>query len=207
VGKIPFLLLAILPALFIGCVGQKEGAAPALPAEGTIPASSFSFPQVPVQYAAHYVVNENGAETVKSVWASGNRMRIELSDGGSGYFSLYFLGNRAYSCAAPGQNASCFEVSSRVSIKPDEVLPCQYLEGSEQAEEVDIGGTAGRCYLKPYGVFGKRKICCTERGVLAYDEYNQTGGKTHVEYLTDISYSAKDEDFLLPATPKNAPEE
>lgn len=134
-------------------------------------------------------------------------MRIDITDGLGGYFSLYFLGNRAYSCAKIAQTASCFDVSDRSSIRPEEVLPCQYLEGSKQAEQVDIGGTSGSCYLQPYGIFGKRKICCTDRGVLAYDEYNQTSGKTHVEYLTSISYSAQDSDFLLPAEPQNAPKE
>ena len=206
-GNVFVLLPVLLLAFAMGCAGEKIGNGNTEAGAGIADNSSFSFPQAPVDYTARYVINEGGSEAAKLVSASGNRMRIQLDDGGGGYFSLFFLGKRAYSCANPAGNASCFDISGRANVKPEDVLPCQHLEGSTPAEKVDIGGTAGNCHVLPYGVFDKRKICCTDRGVLAYDEYNMTNGKAHVEYLTDISYSVNEGDFLLPATPKTAPEE
>lgn len=207
VGKISVLLPLLLLALAMGCAGEKSGSGGTGAGAGTADNSSFSFPRTPVDYTARYVINEGGSEAAKLVFASGNRMRIQLDDGGSGYFALFFLGKNAYSCANPAGNASCFDISGRAQVKPEDVLPCQHLEGSTPAEKVDIGSTVGNCHVLPYGVFSTRKICCTDRGVLAYDEYNLTNGKAHVEYLTGISYSVNEEDFLLPATPKNAPDE
>ncbi len=199
------LALAFAIALLMGCTsGQTENPPPQV---SQPQAAGPEFPRVPVEYAATYEVNEGGAKVTKRVWASGNRMRMEIADGSGGLFGLFFLGSRAYSCAAPSGNASCFDVSGRVSVKLAEALPCQNLSGASDAGPVDIGGTQGKCYTLPYGVFAMRKICCTDRGVLAYDEYNTTSGKSHVEYLTDIAYSAKDSDFLLPAEPRAAPAE
>ncbi|HIH30673.1 TPA: hypothetical protein HA243_04690 [Candidatus Micrarchaeota archaeon] len=192
--------------LVAGCTGEKPQNPPAMNGTQAAP-NLFSFPGSPVEFSATYKVSEAGAEAVKKVWASGNRMRIDVSDGGEGLFSLYFLGNSAYSCTRVAGNASCFDVSGRAGSIPSGIFPCQDLSGAAFEGEVGIGNTLGRCYSIPYGVFSKRKICCTDRGVLAYDEYNVTSGNTHVEYLTDIYYSASDSDFLLPAEPMAAPEE
>jgi len=162
----------------------------------------ISFPKSPVAYTALYTLNENGGEAQKRVVADGDKMKIQL-----GSIAIYFLSDRAYSCSYVGGNASCFDITAKAEgMKLDEVYPCQHLEGAREAEPVDIGGTAGRCYLLPYGVAGSRKICCTDRGVLAYDQYNLTSKSMHTEYLTEISYEADYREFLLPAEPAVAPE-
>jgi hypothetical protein len=198
------LLYILAAALLAGCLANQAGAKPAAQ-QASQQGSPVSFPQVPVAYSATYVVNEGGAEATKMVWASGNNMRIEIADANGGFFSLYFLGNRTYSCGRAGQGASCFDVSGRSPAGLGSLLPCQNLEDAKDAESVDIGGTRGKCHIVPYGVFSKRKICCTDMGVLAYDEYNLTNGKTHVEYLSEIEYAASDSDFALPAEPAAAP--
>ncbi|VVC01909.1 Uncharacterised protein [uncultured archaeon] len=194
-----FILAAALAA---GCL-----AAPAQPAAPAQQGSAIQFPKAPVAYSASYVVDEGGAQAVKRVWASGSNMRIEIADEGGGFFSLYFLGSRAYSCGKTGQGTSCFDVTGRAQAGLESFLPCQHLENAKKAGSVDVGGTEGACYYVPYGVFGKRKICCTDMGVLAYDSYNLTSGKAHVEYLSEIAYGASAADFALPAEPAMAPPE
>ena len=76
----------------------------------------------------------------------------------------------------------------------------------EEIGTVDIGNTVGTCYLLPYTVLSKRKICLTDRRVLAWDEYNVSQSTAHVEYLTSIDYSVDESVFNLPASPQAPPQ-
>lgn len=168
---------------------------------------SFLVPQSGIDYAASYTVYDNGQETIKRVWRSGRRMRVDFEGSGGGGLSLFFLENRAYSCSMPPAEARCFEFSSRVGAsEAGQYFTAPDLSVATEAEMVNIGGTQGRCYLFPSAPFQARKMCFTDKSVLAYDEQNSTAGKRHVEYLTDIAYAVSDSDFSLPAKPSPLPD-
>jgi hypothetical protein len=134
-------------------------------------------------------------------------MRLEFSAGQQDGLGFYFLENRAYSCRGSGQDAICFDISRSLSQKEaDAFFSPPDLSGAKEAEEVAIGDTKGRCYSMPALQFETRKVCLTDRGVLAYDEYNATGKGTKVEYLTDLAYFVNPSDFDLPAEPGLPPE-
>ncbi len=167
---------------------------------------SFMVPQSSLDYSARYIINDNGVETVKEVWRSGQKMRLQFSSGQEGGLGFYFLGNRAYSCRGAGPDALCFDISAGLSKKDAEIFFAPPdLSGAKEAEEVAIGNTKGRCYIMPTLQFETRKVCLTDRGVVAYDEQNATGKGIKVEYLTDIAYFVGEADFELPAEPRLSP--
>ncbi|MCX8195108.1 MAG: hypothetical protein N3G22_03325 [Candidatus Micrarchaeota archaeon] len=187
-----FALAAIL--LLAGCGARQE-----IQSAGQPPAysSSFLFPESPAEYTAIYAVNEGGVEVEKKVVAAGRNMKVVISG-----LAVYFLSDRAYSCSEITGKVKCFEItSSAAGMKPDEVYLCKNIQGAEEVERVDIGGTEGRCYLLPMAPTPAkyRKICCTDRNVLAYDEYVLADGTTRVEYLKEIAYEVDYREFLLPA--------
>lgn len=197
-----FLALALILA---GCAAKENGEG-AKAAEPASYGKGFTLPQTPVEYTATYTVDEEGAQTQKKVWRSGSRMRIALLSGGGSSLGMYFVNGRAYSCADVGSGMSCFEITGRVDAQAAAQLAVQPdFSSAEPAEEVDIGGTKGKCYLFPYKVFEKRKMCFTDRGVLAFDQYNVTSGRVRTEYLTELKYGVDARDFELPATPRAAP--
>jgi len=201
----PILPVFLVALLLSGCAAkQQEPTAN----KGSASAGSFFLPQSKADYTAVYGVDEgSGPVASKKVWRKDSRMRIEISSDSGGSVSLYFVSGRAYSCANIGSGYSCYEITgglgpeaaSQLSGEPD-------FSSAEAAEEVEIGSTKGYCFFFPYKVFEKRKQCFTEKGVLAFDQYNVMNGRVHTEYLTNLAYGAYDADFVLPATPQPAPE-
>jgi hypothetical protein len=200
-GLSGFLAALAVLALLFGCVqGERERQADL---EAHQPA--FRVPKSQVEYTAHYTVLDSGEESSKAVYRSGDRARVDLRLGSS-EVRLYFLADRAYSCSNTGSGFACFDISAKVGSSPAalELLDAPSLSGAKQLEDVDIGGTVGRCYLLPYAQLGSRKLCLTDRGVVAYDEYSSATGQKHTEYLTDIFYGVAQGDFDLPASPIGA---
>ena len=190
--------------LCFGCAqaGSGQPGSPANQSAGAYGAAgNFMVPQSPVNYTAHYTINENGAESYRTVWRAGRMMRVDLD----GAVSLFFLGDKAYSCSQSG--ARCFDISSTVgSTGAAQIFAQPDMSSAQAAETVDIGGLSGRCYLFPSAAFETHKMCFTPDGITAYDEQNGTAGSRTVEYLTELDYSASPSDFALPAQPTPAPE-
>jgi len=201
-----FWIAAALACLVIAGCAQREQATTPLKNASDFGAGNFMVPQSGVEYTARYVVNENGAETEKTVWRSERKMRVDYASYGKSVLSMFFLQNKAYSCSAAAAGWQCFDISANIDGKAAENLfSPPDLSGAEAAEEVDIGNTKGKCYLLPSAPFETRKMCLTDRQVVAYDEYNMTKGKQRVEYLTDIYYGVGENDFALPAEPQPPP--
>ncbi len=198
----------LIPLLLFGCAAKPAGKEPNANGTSSFGTGSFALPQSPVAYAATYAIDEgSGMFAQKKVWRKDSRMRIEIAAGGGNSLGLYFVSGKAYSCAKLGGSPSCFEITGGLSSESaSQLASVPDFSSAEPAEEVDIGNTKGRCFLFPYKVFEKRKECFTDRGVLAFDQYNVTNGKTHTEYLTSLIYGADDSDFALPAEPQAAPQ-
>ncbi len=167
----------------------------------------FLLPEAAVPYTARYAIVDGSTEMEKDVWRLGRNMRIDVrSPISPGAFSLFFLEGRAYSCTSDAGATSCYDVTGRLSESGvAEFLPEQEPKDGVETDKVDIGGTEGRCYLVLQGIYLEKKLCFTDRGVPAYEQYNQTNGASHVTYLTDISYGADPSAFVLPAQPQIAP--
>ena len=164
---------------------------------------SFMVPESAVNYTAHYTLNENGAESYKTVWRAGRMMRIDLEGG----VSLFFLSDRAYSCSSLSGTAQCFDISSAVGKEVvGGLFSAPDLSSAQLAEEVSIGGLAGKCYLMPSAPYETHKMCFTPDMLTAYDGYNGTAGKRTAEYLTELDYSVSPSDFALPAQPTHPPQ-
>jgi len=122
--------------------------------------------------------------------------------------SLFFAAGRGYTCTAISGQMVCYEIRTPLPQQPVAgVFDVPDFSSGKEIGPVEIGGGAGRCFLFPYTATSKRKMCFTDRNVVAWDEYNVTGGTTHVEYLTSIAYSAEDSAFALPATPQAPPQQ
>jgi len=209
--KRQLLALCALFALFLaGCTSapaQNDGAA-ANSSTGSAAASSREI-KLPasIDYTATYSINEEGGDISKTVWRKNDAMRIRYSAAGNPFMDLFFISGHAYSCTGWKAQPECFDISGNVEGQMKDIFAEPDFSSAEPSEEVDIGSTKGKCYIFPYTVQSTRKMCFTDHGVLAYDEYTAAGGKPRVEYLTEIVYSADDGSFLLPATPVAAPGE
>ncbi|VVC01546.1 Uncharacterised protein [uncultured archaeon] len=202
------LLMAALIALLLLCGCTGSGAQAAAGAGAQQPAhGSFVVPASGIDYSAQYVVYEGSTQVAKRVFRSGDRMRADVYSQGGNTFSIYLSGSFAYSCYSAGGPYECYDISAKLSQEQVDGMVAQpSLSGAKEAEDVDIGGTTGKCYAVPYDVYRQRKLCFTDRGVLAYDEYNATKESPHIEYLSSISYAASDSDFQLPASPQALPQ-
>ncbi|MCX6770122.1 MAG: hypothetical protein NT051_05630 [Candidatus Micrarchaeota archaeon] len=206
------ITVCALALLFVsGCTGQNN----ALPTENASismvspnNAVKTILPRSAVDYTAQYTVYENGVQIGKTFYIMGNNARMDFENGQGLSFSLYVLGGKAYSCSQYTGKGSCYEITSTLAGKPPPGFESYGAppQGAATVGTVNIGGTTGRCYLSSFGTFGKRKTCYTDRGALAYDEYNQSVGQAHVEYATSISYGANEKDFELPFEPSPIPE-
>ncbi|MCX8174869.1 MAG: hypothetical protein N3E51_01550 [Candidatus Micrarchaeota archaeon] len=195
-------LIAILAFAF-GCVAQQPQTAPQ--AKQEVQESSFSVPPSPLKYTATYEVIDDGAESQKRVFRMDRMMRVDIGVGQSSV-SAYLLGNRAYSCSESGGKAACFDITSRVQNgQLDWLFEIPSLSDAVEVEGVRIGSGEGRCYLFFYPPQMTRMLCLTDRGVIAYDEYNVSSRQKHVEYLVEIAYEAHPSDFELPASPLPLP--
>lgn len=204
-AKLVWIAACIALIAVAGCA-QRELAAPPQKNTSSIGAGgNFLVPQSGIDYTARYVVSENGAESEKTVWRSGRKMRVDYAAYGKGVLSLFFLQNRAYSCSIATDGWQCFDISANLDGASESLLSPPDISGAEAVEEVDIGNTKGKCYLLPSAPYETRKMCFTDRQVVAYDEYNMTKGKQRVEYLTDIYYGVGENDFELPAEPQSPP--
>lgn len=198
-------LAAVFIMLLFGCTSQKESGVQKV---NDLPsAATFSLPESPIEYTGHYVVDEGGSQLEKTIWRSGKNARIGIGPQGSGRLDFFFVANKAYTCANTGSKELCFDVTETIgNQKASELFPQPDMNAAEDAGEVDIGSTKGRCYFFPHTPFEKRKMCFTDRNVLAFDQYNTASGKVHTEYLTSLTYSVGLENFALPAPPQAAPE-
>jgi hypothetical protein len=194
-----------LAVLFLAGCAAKSQEQPA--SESGSQQGSIILPQSKVDYAATYAVDEgSGPIASKKVWRASDRMKIEISSGAGGSISLYFVSGRAYSCANVGDGYSCYEITGGLGPKAAAQLSGEPdFSSAEAAEEVEIGSTKAYCFFFPHKVFEKRKQCFTDKGVLAFDQYNVTNGNAHTEYLTNLAYGTYDSDFVLPAEPKPVP--
>lgn len=202
------IAIAIIPLLLLfGCAGEKSIQAPN--ASNAIPqGGNFSLPQSSIAYVAEYVVDDNGAQVGKTIYRSGEDLRIDISPGAGSAFSLFFIGSSAYSCYNASAGASCYDISSTLSQdQVNELMPQFDMTDAQDAGNVNIGGTTGKCYNIPYDLYTQQKVCFTDTGILAYDSYNATRADTHVEYLTSLAYAAPDSDFALPASPQPMPQQ
>ncbi len=202
------LLWLALPALLLsfGCAQGGGGPVDAAAQQSSAALAGnggFLVPQSAVNYTAHYTLNENGAESYKTVWRAGRMMRISLG----GAVDLFFLSDRAYTCSSGVEGPQCFDISGAVGKGAAEGLfSAPDISSAKAAEEVDIGGLAGKCYLMPSAPFETHKMCFTPDMLVAYDEYNGTDGKCTAEYLTELDYSVSPSDFALPAQPAVPPQ-
>ena len=191
--------------LFFGCTGETSSSVISARAPGQN--SHFSLPQSAVSYVATYTVVDGDSQLTKKVFRANDKIRIDVSAPNANSFSLFFLGSSAYSCYNAGGTITCYDISSVLSqTQIDALLPAPDLSGAKEAESVDIGQTTGKCYFVPQDIARKRKMCLTSDGILAYDSYNDTQTTTHVEYLTSLTYSVDDSNFLLPSSPQAIPQ-
>ena len=200
-GKRWVIALVASAIILAGCALERpsdSGQAAGSPAR-------FALPESDVSYIAYYVVDENGVQTLKTVWRSKDRLRMRHDFSGQGSLDLFFTEGRAYSCFESGQ-AECFDITSTAHeglntaflLAPD-------VSQAQPAEAVKIGSTQGKCYTLQLSPGSERKFCLAERGVLAYDEYS-AGNEKHVEYATRIVYGEPDPSvFALPANVKEQP--
>lgn len=198
-----FALLASALALLSGCAGeagaQQQGQPPSS-------AAQFLLPFAPVAYTADYQVSDGEDSFTKTVWRKGTSARVDIEIAPGSSFSMFFVQGRGYSCSGVTGAPLCYEILTGAQAEGLEGIfgAPDYSEGKEIGP-VEIGGSTGRCFLFPYSGTAKRKMCFTDRNVVAYDEYNATARSTHVEYLESIAYSADDSVFALPAAPQSPP--
>ena len=199
------LLASAVLLLLAGCAGQGSTAQKGANGTWEPQPGSFVVPGSSLNYTAHYVVSGNGEQSGKTVWRAGRRMRADfVSDDGNGV-SLFFLGNRAYSCSTASGTERCFDITSSIGeAEAQEFLLPPDLTFARDAGPVDIGGTRGRCYTFPPTPTQTHEVCLTDTGVMAYNEYNMSSGE-QVEYLSSLDYSAPDSAFVLPAQPQGVP--
>ncbi|MCX6773184.1 MAG: hypothetical protein NTV88_05465 [Candidatus Micrarchaeota archaeon] len=200
-------IAVILAALvFAGCAGivsQPEQQSP-LPSS---PPTAFLLSQAAVPYTAHYAVSDGKESFTKTVWRSDNRARVDIEIAPGATVSLYFLMGVGYSCSNIGGKTACYEIRAQIEKENlGGIADTPDVTSGTELGSVDIGNTQGECYLLPYTVASKRKVCLTDRRVLAWDEYNVSQSQTHVEYLTSIDYSVDETVFTLPASPQVPPE-
>ena len=172
--KFQAALFSCLVALLLvaGCAepqgsGGKGAAPPSAVGQTEQEAQRIALPPSP-QYTASYAINDGSAELSKTVWRKPDALRMQYSASGKVFMDLFFLSGKAYSCSSWKGNPECFEVSSQGG-EMGRLFEAPDFSSSEPDEEVDIGGTKGVCYLFPYTVGTKRKMCFTDRGVVAYD--------------------------------------
>lgn len=205
--NIPLLLsVAVLcNILLFGCASDGAGAQQ----PGNQPPSSaaqFLLPSAPIPYTAHYTVSEGSNSFTKTVWRKGNAARMDLEIVPGSSFSMFFVSGRGYSCSSVTGTPICYEMRAPVLGQGiGGIFDAPDTSSGKELEPVEIGGAVGRCFLFPYTAISKRKMCFTDRNVVAWDEYNATASTTHVEYLDSIAYSAEDSVFTLPATPQVPP--
>jgi len=217
-AAVPFAMLAIA-LLLAGCISQDSGNAAVgrngkqmasqAGAQSQADENAFLVPESEATYTAYYIVNEGGQETGKMVWRMGRNMRIDLGDGNA-TVSVFFLENRTYSCAnSPFGGYGCFDITQQaIAQGTSSLIDAPDLSGAKEAETVPIGQAGkmtAKCYVFSSAPVAGRKMCFTEGGILAYDEYALSGGKKHVEYLANLRFSADEKDFALPATPMEIP--
>lgn len=182
----------IAACLLLGCASDGKPSRP--PASAQAINASFALPESPVAYTAKYIVNENGQESAKTVYRMGKSMRMDIG----GAVSLFFVSGKVYSCPRIANDDRCFDITGnfdRQGLAPEfESLP----KNAVPSESVDIGGTPGKCYAVPISTYASRKLCYTDRNVLAYDELRTGANSTRVEYATSINYGASAADFALP---------
>ena len=200
--------LAALFALLIcsGCIAQnaaREGNA----AQAAVPEGKrFAMPESKTEYTATYSVTEGKSQSQKTVWRAGDRMRVDLS-GEGGTASIYLLGSEGYSCLRIPSGAKCYNVTAALSeAEAGGIVDTPDFTSGIATEGVDIGSVQGKCYLFSNGIYGERKMCFTKENITAYDEETKGGNVTRVEYATEISYSADQSAFLLPAAPETPPQ-
>ena len=193
------LVAAIALLLAFGCAGLDLGAAldetpPAPKASGS---EVFSLPQSPVSYTVHYRVTEGAAQSEKTVYRTEDKMRVDVGADGQVQLSLYFAGGKIYSCPRLVKG-SCIDVTANLPRSASALFSHGAMpSGAKYDSETDIGGTVGKCYVAPYNLYGTRKVCYTDQGVVAYDEYPINEKTMHVEYATQIHYGAGVSDFLF----------
>lgn len=172
--------------------------------------TGFLVPESPIAYTAYYIVNEGGQESAKIVYRNGQMMRTDY-DAGNVTISVYFLKNRAYSCAKSLDGSyNCFDITGSAAAQGvGALIGTPDLENAEKAESVGIGQggqMAAQCYIFNALPHPGRKMCFTDGGILAYDEYTLSGGRKRVEYLGNLKLSAGLQSFGLPATPAMPPQ-
>ncbi len=191
-GKI-LALLAMLLLLF-GCPYYKEEG------QETEQEEPVLLPKSNISYTAHYIVTENGQQGTKTVFRAKENLRVDI-----GEFSLFFINSSAYSCSRIGQKPECYKVGLILSEQEFSLLsPFPPLPAAQEIEAVKIWQTIGKCFLVPHAILEKRKLCFTDTGILAYDEYRAQGGAMHIEYLEELEYSVDKKEFELPAVPQKA---
>lgn len=197
------LLLAAL--LVFGCSASYPAKPPDSSKQGQETGTgTIIIPKSALNYTAAYAITEGGAnEMKKTVWRSADRMRVDFGSAGGTLVSLYFLGGGLYSCSSLAGGYSCFEIDASPQGALEEFCPSPG-PSAEEVEPVQIGTATGRCYLVPMDIRSKRKICCTDSGIMAYHEQNTSSG-SRVEYLTELTYAVDAAAFALPATPQQAP--
>ncbi|MFA6489266.1 MAG: hypothetical protein WCT52_01145 [Candidatus Micrarchaeia archaeon] len=210
-GRHAQVVLAVALAfsfLLSGCAMQNGGAGKALTAGGEANASGTGFlvPESRAAYTAYYIVNEGGQETDKTVYRMGRKMRMDYGLGGAN-ISVFFLDDKAYSCArslASGEYG-CFDITeSAASQGVSSLIGEPDLENAEMVEMVDVGSSGqmkAQCYIFSSAAFPARKTCFVEGAIPAYDEYVLGNGQKHVEYLAYLKMDANLRNFGLPATP------
>ena len=203
--KLLSIAVALALLLLFGCASlggsnqaqQQPASAPTV----------FSLSPSPFPYTAHYTIDEGTDEITKTVWRKGTLARVDLEVTPGAAISLYFISGKGYSCSVAGGKMECFTISAPSQQSSlGGIFDLPDVSGGTPLGTVAIGNSEGACYLLPYTATSKRKVCLTDRNVLAYDEYNVSAGTTHVEYLTSIYYSADDSAFALPAIPQAAPQ-
>lgn len=198
--------------LLSGCAMPDGRAGGALLAPNQTQASDTGFlvPESPVAYTAYYIVNEGGQESGKTVYRMGRKMRVDYGFGSTN-ISVFFLENKAYSCARSlSGEYGCFDItSSAASQGISALIGAPNLENAEAAEIVDVGGSGqmkAQCYVFSGAPTFGRKQCFTDSGILAYDEYLLANKQKHVEYMAHLSLGANLRSFGLPTAPQMPPE-
>ena len=188
-------------ALIFGCTSdeaaQQSENQPSSPAQ-------FLLPSAPFPYTAHYTVSEGSGSFTKTVWRKGTAARMDLEIAPGSLFSMFFVSGRGYSCSSVTGTPLCYEMRSQQQGLNTAFDAPDFSSGKEMGS-VEIGGAVAGCLLFPYNAPSERKMCFTDRNVIAWDEYNATASTAHVEYLTSITYSAEDSVFALPAEPQAPP--
>ncbi|MCX8198367.1 MAG: hypothetical protein N3F07_04245 [Candidatus Micrarchaeota archaeon] len=158
-----------------------------------------------IDYTAKYSISDGSGEISKTVWRKGKDARIQYAADGRIFADVLILSGTAYSCTTWKENPECMVVDAQNQWISQGAFPQPDFSLAEPDEEVEIGATKGACFLFPYTVNAKRKMCFDQFGILAYDEYPLPSGKKHVEYLVWLRHSADSSELELPAKPKPMP--